>query len=113
LLLLASLGALCMVISNHFISFFISLELLSVSLYALIAYIKEREVAIEAGIKYLILAAVSTAFLLMGVAFLYSQTGSLSLVLRQAQLGHEAVFNPVLWMGVAFVMVGILFKLGI
>src|SRR5690606_358366 len=56
LLLLSTLGAIAMVTSKHFISFFLSLELLSVSLYALIAYLKEKETAIEAGIKYLILA---------------------------------------------------------
>lgn len=113
LLLLATLGALCIVISNHFISFFISLELLSVSLYALIAYVKEKKSAIEAGIKYLVLAAISTAFLLFGVALLYSQTGTLSLDFRSVHLDNIPIFNLAFWAGFAFVMVGVLFKLGL
>lgn len=113
LLLLATLGALCIVISNHFIAFFIGLELLSVSLYALIAYLKEKDTAIEAGLKYLILAAVSTAFLLFGVALLYSQTGSLSLDFTSTKLTNGGVYAPTFWAGLAFIMVGILFKLGL
>lgn len=113
LLLLSTLGAISIVISSHFISFFISLELLSVSLYALIAYLKEKETAIEAGIKYLILAAVSTSFLLFGVALLYSQTGSLTLNFETIHLDSNQVLNLSFVAGLAFIMVGILFKLGL
>lgn len=113
LLLLSTLGAISIVISNHFVSFFLSLELLSVSLYALIAYLKEKETAIEAGIKYLVLAAVSTSFLLFGVALLYSQTGSLSLDFKATQLGYNSILMLPVLGGLAFIMVGILFKLGL
>jgi NADH-quinone oxidoreductase subunit N len=113
LLLLSTLGALSIVISKHFISFFISLELLSVSLYALIAYLKEEETAIEAGVKYLILAAVSTSFLLFGVALLYSQTGSLTLDFEAINLSGKQILIPPFLGGLAFIMVGILFKLGL
>lgn len=113
LLLLSTLGAISMVISKHFISFFLSLELLSVSLYALIAYLKEKETAIEAGIKYLILAAVSTSFLLFGVALLYSQTGSLNLEFGAIDFGGDPVLILSFLGGLAFIMVGILFKLGL
>ncbi len=64
----AVLGSSVIAASNHFISFFLGLELLSVSLYALIAYPKFSEKPVEAGIKYLILAAASSAFLLYGMA---------------------------------------------
>lgn len=113
LLLLSTLGAISIVISKHFISFFLSLELLSVSLYSLIAYLKARETAIEAGIKYLILAAVSTSFLLFGVALLYSQTGSLSLDFKAIHLGGNPILILPFLGGLAFIMVGILFKLGL
>src|SRR5215212_7029311 len=63
LLFLATLGAAVLTISRHFVSFFIGLEILSVSLYALIAYLRNRNNAIEAGLKYLILAALTSAFL--------------------------------------------------
>ena len=56
-------------------SLFLGLELLSVSLYGLIAYVRERETGLEAGIKYLALASVSSSFLLFGLALLYSATG--------------------------------------
>lgn len=113
LLLLSTLGAISMVTSKHFISFFLSLELLSVTLYALIAYLKEKDRAVEAGIKYLILAAVSTSFLLFGVALLYSQTGSLGLDFGAKEvIGEQRLVLPFLG-GLAFIMVGILFKLGL
>lgn len=113
LLLLSTLGAISIVISTHFISFFLSLELLSVSLYALIAYLKEKETAIEAGIKYLILAAVSTSFLLFGVALLYSQTGSLALDFEAIPFDANQILILPFLGGLAFIMVGILFKLGL
>ncbi len=113
LLLLSTLGAVSIVISNHFISFFISLELLSVSLYALIAYLKEKEIAIEAGIKYLVLAAVSTSFLLFGVALIYSQTGQLDVNFEGLSFSRVQLSNLPFLSGLAFIMVGILFKLGL
>ena len=64
LLLIAALGSAVLVASNHFISFFLGLEILSVTLYAMSAYLTERGIALEAGAKYLILAAASAAFLL-------------------------------------------------
>ena len=78
LLLLATLGATSMVISTHFISFFVGLEILNISLYSLISYYRERPKAIEAGLKYLILAAMSSALLLFGMALIYAITGTLS-----------------------------------
>lgn len=77
LLFLGTLGAAILTISQHFISFFIGLEILSVSLYALIAYLRNRNNAIEAGMKYLVLAALSSAFLLFGMALVYMETGSM------------------------------------
>ncbi|MEI6946533.1 NADH-quinone oxidoreductase subunit N [Paraflavisolibacter sp. H34] len=77
LLFLSTLGAATLTISRHFISFFIGLELLTVSLYALIAYLRNRNNAIEAGMKYLVLAALSSAFLLFGMALIYMETGSM------------------------------------
>ena len=78
LLLLAALGSLVLVSATHFVSFFLGLELLSVSLYALIAYPRTREQSIEAGIKYLVLAATSAAFLLFGMALVYAELGTLA-----------------------------------
>lgn len=65
LVLLAALGCAGIIASSHFISFFLSLEILSVSLYVLIAYPRSEPNHIEAGIKYLIPASTSVAFLLL------------------------------------------------
>ncbi|MDF2458404.1 MAG: proton-translocating NADH-quinone oxidoreductase, chain, partial [Nitrospira sp.] len=64
LLLLATLGGTVLTAAAHFASFFLGLELLSVSLYGLIAYLRDSRQSLEAGIKYLILSAASSAFLL-------------------------------------------------
>ena len=113
LLLIATLGSISMVISKHFISFFLSLELLSISLYALIAYLKQRETAIEAGIKYLVLAAVSTAFLLFGVALIYAHTGRLDFSFASMDLAAAQTPDILFLAGLALVIVGVGFKLGI
>src|SRR3990172_187820 len=73
LLLLATLGSTVLVAAGHFASFFLGLETLSISLYALIAYERESERGVEAGVKYLILAAASSAFLLFGMALVYGE----------------------------------------
>ncbi len=113
LLLIATLGSIAMVISKHFISFFLSLELLSISLYALIAYLKKQETAIEAGIKYLVLAAVSTAFLLFGVALIYAHTGRLDFSFASMNLASGETPDILFLAGLALVIVGVGFKLGI
>jgi len=81
LLLIATLGALIMVSSNHFISAFLGLETLSISLYGMIAYpVHCKDAAkfpLEASVKYLVLSAVSSAFILFGIALIYAQTGTL------------------------------------
>ena len=63
----------------HFATFFLGLELLSVSLYALIAWRRERGAGAEAAIKYLVLAGATSAFLLFGMALLYAVSGSMDI----------------------------------
>jgi hypothetical protein len=77
LLLLATLGAAVLVAGNNMVSFFLGLELLSIPLYVLIAYVNTRADSIEAGLKYLILAGASSALLLAGMALIYAECGSL------------------------------------
>ena len=72
LLLLATLGCEVLVASSHFVSLLLGLEILSISLYAMVAYLKDGELALEAGIKYLILASASAAFLVFGMALIYA-----------------------------------------
>ncbi len=80
LLVFATLGATVLVSSTHFASFFLGLEILSASLYGLIAYRRGEPAGLEAGIKYLILAGVASAFILLGMALIYLEFGSMQLV---------------------------------
>jgi NADH-quinone oxidoreductase subunit N len=106
LLLLGTLGAAVLVCSSHFASFFLGLELLSISLYALIAYVRT-------GLKYLILAGASSAFLLFGVALLYAQTGTLRFVPLPAAGGAGALPAGSVLAGLAILLTGVGFKLAV
>jgi NADH-quinone oxidoreductase subunit N len=114
LLLLSALGAETLVISSHFASFFLGLELLSVSLYALAAYLRGRTLPLEAGIKYLILAASSAAFLLFGMALIYSQTGTMNLgQIAEFFANSSGYSHLVVSTATALFITGIGFKLGV
>ncbi len=114
LLLLATLGSAVLVMSSHFASFFLGLEVLSVSLYGLIAYRRDAPRAVEAGLKYLVLAGGSSAFLLFGMALLYADTGTLEFRPMAAVLASPAGLSGVLAVpGLALLVVGIGFKLGL
>jgi len=111
LLLLSTVGGAVLVASSHFASFFLGLETLSVSLYAMIAYNRTERRAIEAGIKYLILAGVTAAFLLFGMALIYTDTGTLAF----SGVVAAAAVRPSLMVmvGLGMLIVGVGFKLGV
>ena len=113
LLLLATLGSAILVASSHFASFFLGLEILSVSLYALIAYSRTSELGIEAGSKYLILAAASAAFLLFGMALVYAELGTMEFSRIASALGTSAAPSPFMLVGLAMIVIGIGFKLAV
>jgi NADH-quinone oxidoreductase subunit N len=113
LLILASLGSGVLVISQHFMALFLGLEVLSVALYALIAYLRTREHSDEAGIKYLILAAISSAFLLFGMALIYADSGTMAFVGIAAHLKELSELPLLLLTGFGLMIVGIGFKLGV
>lgn len=112
LLLLATLGCAVLVTSVHFVSFLLGLEILSVSLYAMIAYFRESQRALEAGVKYLILASASAAFLLFGMALIYADSGSMSFA-RLRELSPQGSSLALLLPGIALTATGIGFKLGV
>jgi NADH-quinone oxidoreductase subunit N len=113
LLPLAALGALVLVSSRHFAALFIGLELLSVSLFGLIAYTSRRWRAIEAGLKYLILAGISSAILLFGMALVYAELGTLTFSGLSRAIAANGVHNAMLLAGVALTLAGIGFKLSL
>jgi NADH-quinone oxidoreductase subunit N len=77
ILFTSTLGALLLAVANHFILFFLGIETLSISLYILIAFQRSKDSSIEAGIKYLMLASVSSAFLLFGMSLIYTAYGTM------------------------------------
>lgn len=113
LLILATLGAVVLVISKHFVSLFLGLEILSVSLYSMIAYLRKRERSDEAGIKYLILAAFSSAFLLFGMALVYAAGGSMEFSAIARYLSTQSEMPVIAFAGFGLMTVGIGFKLGV
>ncbi|MEB3755125.1 NADH-quinone oxidoreductase subunit NuoN [Acinetobacter sp. MD2(2019)] len=114
LMLLSTAGALLMVASTHYASFFISLELMSVPIYGLLAYTHERSKSLEAGMKYLVLSATASAMLLMGIAYIYAYTGTLSFytgfmpLLQAIKAG-----NPMVVLGLGLIIFAIAFKLSL
>jgi NADH-quinone oxidoreductase subunit N len=114
LLLLAALGSAVLVVSDHFVSFFLGLELLSVALYALNAYQRDRRLAVEAGIKYLVLAASSAAFLLFGMALAYAQIGSMEFTQIKAWIeGGGNLHQNLILVGLVLIITGFGFKLAL
>ena len=113
LVLMATAGTLVLVASRHFASLFLGVEILSVSLYALVSYLRSARLPLEAGIKYLILAATSSAFLLFGMALLYAEAGSLEVpAVVQLLAGTSSIGRPVLALTAAvLILTGIGFKL--
>jgi NADH-quinone oxidoreductase subunit N len=114
LVLLATTGAMVLVVSRNFASFFLGLELLSVALYSLIAYVRTESASIEAGIKYLILAASSSSILLFGLALIYAGSGSMELSQFAAVVTHTSgPPSTFLLTGLMLVLTGIGFKLAV
>jgi len=113
LLLLACLGALVLVNSNHLASLFLGLEIMGVSLYTLISYHRSSDFGLEAGIKYLVLAGASSAFLLFGMALLYYDIGSMRYADIAAGMGRPWGGTVMGLAGSGLILVGIGFKLGV
>ncbi len=112
LLLVGTLGACVLAVSDHMISFFLGFEVLSISLYILIAYLREKPISIEGGIKYLLLAAASSAIMLFGLALVYAETGSMQFSeLGAALLTAES--TVILMGGIGLALTGFGFKLAL
>jgi len=113
LALFATLGMLVMVSANHFLTLYIGLELLSLSLYAMVALQRDSARATEAAMKYFVLGALASGMLLYGMSMLYGATGSLELESVSAALAGGLGSSNVLAFGLVFVVAGIAFKLGV
>ncbi len=113
LLTLSTLGACVLAYAVHVASFLLGLELLSVSLYALIAYPNKSILPLEAATKYLVLSGAASATALFGFALLYAVTGTLEFSTLGTRLDETISGQPVLIAGAAMVFAGMAFKLSI
>ena len=113
LALFALLGQMVMISGNNFLTIYLGLELMSLSLYALVALRRDNAKATEAAMKYFILGALASGFLLYGISMLYGATGSLDLT-TVANVIHKGSMKPtILVFGLVFVVAGLAFKLGV
>jgi len=110
LMLLSAAGGLIMASANDLIVVFLGLEILSISLYVMAGYYRRREQSQEAAIKYFVLGAFSSAFLLYGIALTYGATGSTNLGVISIFLRENTLTNGLLLGGFAFLLVGLGFK---
>ena len=114
LLLLATLGAVTLCLSVHFASFVLGLELLGISIYALISYPTQGQFSLESGLKYLILSGVSSAFILFGAGLLYAVSGTLSFAdFAASGIGSTDSSTLFMLIGSAMMLAGIGFKLSL
>ena len=112
LMLCSVAGAMLMVSSSHYASFFISLELMSIPVYGLLAYTHQRSKSLEAGVKYLVLSATASAMLLMGMAYIYAYTGSLSFY-DSVQALMQNIQQPLVILGLGLIVFAVAFKLSL
>ncbi len=112
LMLLSAAGGLVLVSAQHLASLFIGLELLSLPVYALVAYAFFNKRSLEAGVKYLVLSAAGSAFLLFGMALLYAESGSLLFSEIGLSLASQGS-SPLVQAGIGMMLVGLGFKLSL
>jgi NADH-quinone oxidoreductase subunit N len=111
LALFATLGMMVMISASHFLTLYLGLELLSLSQYAMVAMRRESVAATEAAIKFFVLGALASGFLLYGMSMIYGATGSLDIA-RVVEVIQGGVTNhAVLVVGLVFIVAGISFKL--
>jgi NADH-quinone oxidoreductase subunit N len=110
LTLTALLGIFVLISANSLITVYIGVELLALSLYAMVAFDRESGVAAEAAMKYFVLSALASGTLLYGMSIVYGLTGTLDLEAIATQLHSPTSLGVIL--GLAFIVVAVAFKLG-
>ncbi len=110
--LFATLGMMVMISAHHFLTLYLGLELLALSLYAMVALQRESVRATEAAMKYFVLGALASGMLLYGMSMLYGATGSLDIARVASALGTARASQSLAVFGLVFVVAGIAFKLG-
>ena len=112
LVLFALLGMMIMVSANGFLTMYLGLELLTLCLYALVAFDRDSKAGAEAAMKYFVLGALGSGMLLYGISMIYGATGGFSFAGVEAVAALEGMSNKILVFGLVFVIIGIAFKFG-
>ncbi len=113
LALFALLGQMVMISGNNFLIIYLGLELLSLALYALVALRRDHAVSTEAAMKYFVLGALASGFLLYGISMLYGATGTLNLNEMARAAASPTANKTILVFGIVFLVAGLAFKLGV
>ncbi len=109
----ALLGMFIMISGNNFLVIYLGLELLTLSSYALVALRRDNATATEAAMKYFVLGAMASGFLLYGLSMVYGATGSLDIGQVFKAINAGQIKHQVLVFGLVFVVAGLAFKLGV
>jgi NADH-quinone oxidoreductase subunit N len=110
--LFATLGILVMISAHSLITMYLGLELMSLALYAMVAFDRDSPVAAESAMKYFVLGAIASGILLYGMSILYGLTGTLIIGEIGVALSAEPDQTPALLLAIGFIVVGIAFKFG-
>jgi NADH-quinone oxidoreductase subunit N len=112
--LFATLGMMVMISGNHFLTLYLGLEMMSLSLYAMVAMNRDSPACTEAAMKYFVLGALASGLLLYGMSMIYGATGSLEITaIAHVLYQDSAIAKNVLVFGLVFVVAGLAFKLGV
>jgi len=109
LMILAALGMMLMSSAGEFITLYVGLELMTISFYILTAYLQNDKMSAEAGLKYLILGAVSSAILLFGISLVYAMTGTTMFT----EIAAAFTMQPALLAGIVLIIAGFAFKISV
>ncbi|MEA9389160.1 NADH-quinone oxidoreductase subunit NuoN [Acerihabitans sp. TG2] len=113
LVLIAAMGGILLSGANHLASMFLGIELISLPLFGLIGYAYRQKRSLEASLKYMLLSAAASSFLLFGMALVYADTGNLSFVGLAGSLTDAVLHQPLLLAGLGMMLVGLGFKLSL
>ncbi|MDR0576922.1 MAG: NADH-quinone oxidoreductase subunit NuoN [Candidatus Accumulibacter sp.] len=111
--LFATLGMMVMISASHFLTVYIGIELLSLSLYAMVAMNRDSVAATEAAMKYFVLGALASGLLLYGMSMLYGAAGTLEIQALSQRLFADEANGIIVSFGLVFLVAGIAFKLGV
>ncbi|MDU3381980.1 MAG: NADH-quinone oxidoreductase subunit NuoN [Klebsiella pneumoniae] len=113
LVLIAALGGILLAGANHLAALFLGIELISLPLFGLVGYAFRQKRSLEASIKYTILSAAASSFLLFGMALVYANSGNLSFLALGKSLADNMLHEPLLLAGLGLMIVGLGFKLSL